>query len=134
MAMPVNIVTPKAKAVVSAEAGLIKIAPDVELPDAAAAFDEAGEGPEVEPVGAVVPLVKKAGTVPMTGSYGRDTVVLSVPSQQKRLKQDSHSALRCPPFSVTALSIKAQVKQVGQVESVPLRSSVRLPFSTIATA
>lgn len=88
-------------------------APDVELLDAAAALEAADPDPDEEPVGAVVPLVKNAGTVPMTGSYGRDTVVLSVPSQQYRLKQDSHSLLRVPPFSITALSIKAQVKQVG---------------------
>lgn len=43
-------------------------APDVELPDAAATLDETDGDPEVEPVGAVVPLVKKAGTVPITGS------------------------------------------------------------------
>lgn len=113
MVIPANVETTTATTVTSPEAEEVRMDPDVELLDAAAALEGAVPDPDVEPDGAVVPLVKKAGTVPITGSYGADTVVLSVPSQQYRLKQDSHSLLRVPPFSVTALSIKAQVKHVG---------------------
>lgn len=107
--------------------------PEVELEEAAAAPVETGDEAGVAD-GAVVPLVKKAGTVPMTGAYSKDSVVLSVPSQQYRLKQASHSALREPPFSMTALSIMAQVTHRGSEESVPFASSVLLPFSIMATA